>query len=75
MKTKTVLILIISVLFFILVIQNAKVVTFKIFFWQIGMSGIIMFFLIFLLGFVLGFIFSKILKKKRGGEVNSRNNS
>ncbi|UCG38967.1 MAG: LapA family protein [bacterium] len=72
MKAKHWVILILVVLVLILLMQNAEVVSFKVFFWQISMSRIIAFPLLVLLGVVIGFVLGRYAaigagEKRRGG--------
>lgn len=55
MKTKTVIVLVIAVLLVIIIVQNTQVVTFRLFFWKIGMSRIILLALTLVVGFALGY--------------------
>ena len=64
MKPKTIILLIIFLLVLILLLQNSQVVTFRIFFWKVSMSSIIMFLFILILGFIFGFISAKLIGKK-----------
>jgi uncharacterized integral membrane protein len=64
MKTKTIILLSSIILLLILLFQNAQTVVFRIFFWKIEMSRIIMFLLILILGFISGYITAKLTGKK-----------
>jgi len=55
MKPKTVIILILAGLFFIILLQNTQVVSLRLLFWSISMSRIILLPLLILIGFILGF--------------------
>jgi len=63
MKTKTIIFIVIWTLFLVFLIQNAQVVTLRLFFWQISMSRIILVALTALIGFLLGFIAAGMKKK------------
>lgn len=63
-QTKLILIIILVLLAVILVIQNSGMVTFKIFFWKISMSRIIMMSLLLVVGFVLGLLAASPLLKR-----------
>jgi len=69
MKPKTIIILVIIGLVLIILIQNLKTITqletFRIFFWQISISLIILVPLMFLLGFILGFLVVKLGSQKK----------
>jgi uncharacterized integral membrane protein len=63
MKLKTIIILILVVLFVVIAIQNTQAVTIQILFWKISMSRIIFIPLLMLLGFVIGFLVAQVIKK------------
>lgn len=63
-QTKLIIIIILVLLAVILVIQNSGMVTFKIFFWKISMSRIILMSLLLVVGFVLGLLTASPLLKK-----------
>jgi uncharacterized integral membrane protein len=65
MKFKYIALLVLVVLGVVLVFQNTQMVTITLFFWQVSMSGIIMFPLLLLIGFVLGYLVCKFGGKKR----------
>lgn len=62
MKAKNIAILIVSIVLFIILLQNTQVVSLRLLFWKISMSRIILLPLIMLIGFSVGFIVGK--KKK-----------
>jgi uncharacterized integral membrane protein len=64
MKPKIILIAVLLVLLGVLLIQNAQEVVFRVFFWQIRMSQVILVPLAVLGGFILGYIAAKIGKKR-----------
>ncbi|MFW6137418.1 MAG: lipopolysaccharide assembly protein LapA domain-containing protein [Candidatus Aminicenantaceae bacterium] len=64
-QTKLIILIVLVILAAILVIQNTGVVTFKLFFWTISMSRIIMMSLFLLFGFVLGLLAASPLMTKR----------
>lgn len=64
MKFKSYLILAILLLTAIILIQNTEVVEFKIFFWQISMSRIILFPVLLVIGFIVGYIIAKVHRHK-----------
>lgn len=55
MKTKTIILIVLGTLLFILFIQNTQVVTYRLFFWKIAMSQVILVPVIFFLGFFAGY--------------------
>jgi len=69
MKTKTIILLVSIALLLIILIQNAKVVTFRLLFWKLSMSQIIIFFLVLVLGFIIGYIVAKLTGKKNEPEL------
>lgn len=64
MKFKYIALLVLIVLGAVLVFQNTQVVTITLLFWQVSMSGIIMFPLLLLTGFVLGYLVCKFGRKR-----------
>jgi uncharacterized membrane protein YciS (DUF1049 family) len=64
MKPKTILLLVLVVLAVILLIQNTQIITFRLYFWQVSISQVILVPLIFVIGFVLGFLVEKFEKRK-----------
>lgn len=63
MKQKTIIILILIVLAFVILIQNTQVVEVQIFFWKIAMSRIIMIAFMLIVGFVVGYLVAMTKKK------------
>jgi len=63
MKLKTIVILVLVVLFIVIAIQNTQAVTIQILFWKMSMSRIIFIPLLMLLGFVIGFLVAQVVKK------------
>ncbi len=59
MKPKTVVILVVSTLFLIILFQNTEVVSLRLLFWKISMSGIILLPLIMVVGFIIGYFVSR----------------
>ena len=59
MRLKTMLILVLIVLFCILLAQNTQVVSIKLLFWELSMSRIVLLILTGLIGFFLGYIVRK----------------
>jgi len=64
MKLKYILWLIIAALVIVIFIQNTQVVTYRIFFWKISISQVILVPLILLFGFVLGVLVAKSWRKR-----------
>ncbi|HPR18484.1 MAG TPA: LapA family protein [Candidatus Cloacimonadota bacterium] len=64
MKFKTILILLLFVLIVIIFVQNTEVVDFKVYFWKLSMSRIILYPAILVIGFIIGYITAKINRRK-----------
>lgn len=64
MKFKSYLILAILLLVIIIFIQNTEVVNFKIYFWKISISRIILLPSLLIVGFIVGYITAKIHRYK-----------
>ena len=64
MKTKLILIVLLVVVCMILVLQNTDVVSFRFFFWQFGISRIILIPVFVLVGFMIGYIVGERQKKR-----------
>lgn len=62
MKPKIILILVLIIMAVIILIQNHEVVTYRIFFWRISMSQIILLPLALIVGFVIGYMVAKLGK-------------
>jgi len=58
-KQKGILIGILGTLFAVILLQNTQVVSFKMLFWQVSMSRIILFPLLVLIGFIAGYTVGK----------------
>ncbi len=68
MKPKLIIILVAVLLFLIILLQNTRVVTLSIFFWDISMSQIILIPLILVLGFIFGLLAAKFIIKRKKPE-------
>lgn len=64
MKLKYIIGLILAVLVIIVFIQNTQVVNYRVFFWRISVSQIILVPLTLLIGFAFGYLIAKIRKKR-----------
>ncbi len=64
MKVKWIIIGILAILFIIIIIQNSGAVSYKIFFWKIEISRIILIPIFLLIGFIIGFFIPKGKKKR-----------
>jgi uncharacterized integral membrane protein len=67
MSAKSIVVLIIAFLLLIVILQNTQVVTFRLFFWKIGMSRIILLVLTLVVGFALGYTIAGFGQRKRQG--------
>jgi len=65
MKTKLLIAAVLLVLLAILLIQNTQEVTFRMFFWKISMSQMILVPLAVLVGFLFGYFIAKVGKEKK----------
>jgi len=59
LKPKTIVLLILCLLFIIILLQNTEVVSFQILFWKLTMSRIILLPLVLLAGLIAGFIIGR----------------
>jgi len=66
MKPKVILALIVLALAAVLLIQNTQVVTYRLYFWSVSVSQIILLPLAVLVGFIVGFLLAKMTG--RGGK-------
>jgi uncharacterized integral membrane protein len=64
MKVKWIIIIILAILFIIIIIQNSGIVEYKIFFWKINISRIIIIPIFLIIGFLIGFFIPKGKKKR-----------
>ena len=65
MKLKVVVLLILMALFLIVLIQNNQIVIYRLYFWKVRISQIILVPLVALFGFVVGFIVAKLTGRRR----------
>jgi len=65
MKLKSVLIIVLLILFGIIIIQNTEVAGFQILFWKVEMSRAILFPFIFITGLITGFLGGMIIIKRK----------
>ncbi|MFC1808554.1 lipopolysaccharide assembly protein LapA domain-containing protein [Candidatus Omnitrophota bacterium] len=64
MKPKTIMILVVSVLFLIILLQNTQVVSVRLLFWELSMSRIILLPLILIAGIAVGFFIGRKKQEK-----------
>lgn len=65
MKPKIIAILTATLLFLIVLGQNAHVVTLRLFFWQISISQFILILFAVVIGFATGYITSEVIRMKK----------
>ena len=68
-KPKTIVTSVIIVLLLIIIFQNTQVVSFRIFFWKISMSQIILIPLTLAMGLVFGYIIAKMTANRNRGKI------
>ena len=66
MKAKIVLVVVLVVLLGVLLVQNTQVVTYRLYFWTISMSQMILAPIVAAAGFLIGYIFGTMRRKKPG---------
>ena len=71
MKAKIILGIVTAALCVVILIQNTQVVTFRVFFWRISISQIILVPIVFLVGLLLGYLFAKVKIKGKKNELSS----
>lgn len=69
MRPKFIVAVVLIALFLIILIQNTQVVTLRLFFWEVGMSQIILIPLTMAIGFVIGFIVAKVTGNRNKGKA------
>ena len=65
MKAGTIIVVVLMTLLVIILMQNIEIVTFKILFWEIGISRALFFLAVFIIGFLVGFIYATVTAKKK----------
>jgi uncharacterized integral membrane protein len=65
MKPKIIIIVVLVALFAVLLIQNIQVVTYRLFFWKISVSQVILVPLAMLVGFIIGFTVAKVTGSRK----------
>ena len=68
-KPKTIVSFVIIVLLLVIFFQNTQVVSFRIFFWKISMSQIILIPLTMIIGLVLGYVIGKLTGNRHRGNI------
>lgn len=69
MKPKSILAIVVIVLFLLILVQNTQAVTLRLYFWKISMSQIILIPLTMLIGWPLGYIFAKMMGQRYKGKA------
>lgn len=69
MKPKQIILLIIALLLLIILIQNAGVIDFRILFWTIRMSHIVLLVVVIILSFALGYFSHYMVQRKKSSGV------
>ncbi|MFQ6104517.1 MAG: lipopolysaccharide assembly protein LapA domain-containing protein [Candidatus Glassbacteria bacterium] len=67
MRPKTIVILVVCILFFVVLVQNTDQVTLRLFFWRVQATQIIVLPIILALGFIIGYIVAKLTGKGQKG--------
>jgi len=65
-KTKIILVLAVFVLLAVLLAQNTGIVTYRLLFWTVSLSQVIIVPLVALVGFVLGFVIGAARRRMKG---------
>ena len=60
MRPKIIAIIVVSVLALIILLQNLQTVTFRLFFWKVEVSQLLLVLLMLIIGYVLGFLTAKL---------------
>lgn len=64
MRPKTIIFIILAIVFLIVLLQNTQIVDVQFLFWKFTMSRIILIALIMLVGLILGFIIAEVRRKR-----------
>lgn len=64
MKTKGIVIIILTIIALILIVQNTEIVPLQLLFWRIWMSRIVMIVLMLAIGFGIGYVLAAVGRKK-----------
>lgn len=71
MTFKNIIIVVISILFLTILLQNTEVITLRLIFWNISMSRIIFLPMVLIIGFVLGYLTSEIRRKRKKSDISN----
>lgn len=69
MKTKIILVAVVFVLLAVLLAQNTGIVTYRLLFWTVSLSQVVIVPLVALAGFVLGFVIGAARRKIKGPKL------
>ena len=62
-RPKVIAIIVISALALIILLQNLQTVTFRLFFWKVEVSQLLLVLLMLIIGYILGFLTAKLAGK------------
>jgi putative membrane protein len=68
MSYKGIIIIVLIVLCLIIFFQNTEVVTFRVFFWELSMSRIVMLIFTLIVGVVIGYVIATVRRGKSSGD-------
>lgn len=62
-RPKVIAIIVFSILALIILLQNLQIVTFRLFFWKVEVSQLLLVILMLVIGYILGFLTAKLSGK------------
>lgn len=62
-RPKVIAIILVSILALIILLQNLQAVTFRLFFWKVEVSQLLLVLLMLIIGYILGFLTAKLAGK------------
>ena len=65
MRAKLIVSLVLAVLVLIILVQNARAVTFHLLFWKLEISLFLLIFFVTLIGFTIGYVASEVFRGRR----------
>ncbi len=71
MNAKVILLIAVLTLFLLITLQNTETAEFRMLFWPVSMSRIVIMYICVLIGFIAGFIFAKVSAKKKEREIET----
>ena len=69
MKAKLIILLVVLLLALIVLFQNTHVVAFRLLFWSVEMSMVVLVLLILVIGFAIGFVLAKLTGRSKRESV------